>query len=72
MTVRSEMFRVLKPGTQVMLAQNISCHHILIGIILSMLHCIKNIFQPLAATQSMYPADVCAALERAGFKITSI
>jgi sterol 24-C-methyltransferase len=29
-----------------------------------------SLFLPtLAATQSMYPADVCAALERAGFKI---
>ena len=29
-----------------------------------------KLFLPtLAATQSMYPADVCAALERAGFRI---
>jgi sterol 24-C-methyltransferase len=29
----------------------------------------KTYLPTLAATQSMYPADVCAALERAGFKI---
>ena len=37
-----------------------------------MLLCIKFILPTLAATQSMYPADVCAALERAGFKILVI
>ena len=31
----------------------------------------KAYLPTLAATQSMYPADVCAALERAGFRVVA-
>lgn len=63
-----EMFRVLKPGaryacSEYLLTPHFDWHneeHVT-------LH--KTFLPTLAATQSMYPADVCAALERAGFKI---
>lgn len=63
-----EMFRVLKPGaryacSEYLLTPEFDWHneeH-------ATLH--KTFLPTLAATQSMYPADVCAALERAGFKI---
>jgi sterol 24-C-methyltransferase len=63
-----EMFRVLKPGaryacSEYLLTPHFDWHneeHVT-------LH--RTFLPTLAATQSMYPADVCAALERAGFKI---
>ncbi|MFT5483801.1 MAG: sterol 24-C-methyltransferase [Halieaceae bacterium] len=63
-----EMYRVLKPGARY------SCSEYLLSPYFDWnnpehvtLH--KTYLPTLAATQSMYPADVCAALERAGFKI---
>ena len=63
-----EMFRVLKPGARY------SCSEYLLSPYFdwnneehAALH--KSYLPTLAATQSMYPADVCAALERAGFNI---
>ena len=63
-----EMFRVLKPGSRY------ACSEYLLSPYFdwaneehASLH--KNYLPTLAATQSMYPADVCNALERAGFKI---
>jgi len=63
-----EMFRVLKPGARY------SCSEYLLTPYFDWnnedhvtLH--KSYLPTLAATQSMYPADVCAALERAGFNI---
>ena len=61
-----EMYRVLKPGSryacsEYLLTPHFDWHneeHVA-------LH--KTYLPTLAATQSMYPADVCAALERAGF-----
>jgi sterol 24-C-methyltransferase len=64
----SEMYRVLKPGARY------ACSEYLLTPYFdwnndehTMLH--KTYLPTLAATQSMYPADVCAALERAGFEI---
>tara|TARA_B100001996_G_scaffold155196_1_gene118197 strand:- start:2917 stop:3936 length:1020 start_codon:yes stop_codon:yes gene_type:complete len=63
-----EMFRVLKPGSRY------ACSEYLLSPYFdwtneehTSLH--KSYLPTLAATQSMYPADVCSALERAGFKI---
>jgi sterol 24-C-methyltransferase len=63
-----EMYRVLKPGARY------ACSEYLLSPYFDWnnqehvtLH--KTFLPTLAATQSMYPADVCAALERAGFKI---
>ena len=63
-----EMFRVLKPGSRY------ACSEYLLSPYFDWtneehanLH--KKYLPTLAATQSMYPADVCKALERAGFKI---
>jgi len=63
-----EMFRVLKPGSRY------ACSEYLLSPYFDWnndehvsLH--KKYLPTLAATQSMYPADVCSALERAGFKI---
>ncbi len=63
-----EMFRVLKPGSRY------ACSEYLLSPYFdwtneehASLH--KSYLPTLAATQSMYPADVCSALERAGFKI---
>jgi sterol 24-C-methyltransferase len=63
-----EMFRVLKPGARYACSEYLltpefdwnNPEHVT-------LH--RAFLPTLAATQSMYPADVCAALERAGFKI---
>ena len=62
------MFRVLKPGSRY------ACSEYLLSPYFdwtneehASLH--KSYLPTLAATQSMYPADVCSALERAGFKI---
>ncbi|MFT5682511.1 MAG: sterol 24-C-methyltransferase [Myxococcota bacterium] len=63
-----EMFRVLKPGARYACSEYLltpyfewdNPEHV----------ALHRLFLPtLAATQSMYPADVCAALERAGFTI---
>jgi len=63
-----EMYRVLKPGTRY------ACSEYLLTPYFDWnneehvtLH--KSYLPTLAATQSMYPPDVCAALERAGFNI---
>ena len=63
-----EMFRVLKPGSRY------ACSEYLLSPYFDWsneehanLH--KKYLPTLAATQSIYPADVCKALERAGFKI---
>lgn len=63
-----EMYRVLKPRTRY------ACSEYLLTPYFDWnneehvaLH--KAYLPTLAATQSMYPADVCAALERAGFEI---
>jgi sterol 24-C-methyltransferase len=63
-----EMYRVLKPGSRY------ACSEYLLSPYFDWsneehanLH--KRYLPTLAATQSMYPADVCKALERAGFKI---
>ena len=63
-----EMFRVLKPGARY------SCSEYLLTPHFDWSNeehlALHRAFLPtLAATQSMYPADVCAALERAGFDI---
>jgi sterol 24-C-methyltransferase len=63
-----EMYRVLKPGaryacSEYLLTPHFDWHdeeHV-------RLH--KAYLPTLAATQSMYPADVCAALEGAGFRV---
>jgi sterol 24-C-methyltransferase len=63
-----EMARVLKPGARYACSEYLltpafdwdNAEHV----------ALQRAFLPtLAATQSMYPADVCAALERAGFRI---
>lgn len=66
----AEMFRVLKPGARY------SCSEYLLSPHFDWSNdahvALHRLFLPtLAATQSMYPADVCAALERAGFSIIS-
>lgn len=63
-----EMFRVLKPGARY------ACSEYLLTPYFDWNNpehvALHKLFLPtLAATQSMYPADVCAALERAGFNI---
>ena len=63
-----EMHRVLKPGGRY------SCSEYLLTPYFDWGNeehvALHKLFLPtLAATQSMYPADVCAALERAGFDI---
>lgn len=64
----AEMYRVLKPGARY------ACSEYLLTPYFDWdneehvaLH--KSYLPTLAATQSMYPADVCAALDDAGFKI---
>ncbi len=64
----AEMFRVLKPGSRY------ACSEYLLTPYFDWKNeehlALHRLFLPtLAATQSMYPADVCAALERAGFHI---
>ncbi|MCZ7619894.1 MAG: class I SAM-dependent methyltransferase [Myxococcota bacterium] len=63
-----EMHRVLKPGTRYACSEYLLTPHFDWDNEEHVaLH--KTYLPTLAATQSMYPADVCAALERAGFKI---
>jgi sterol 24-C-methyltransferase len=63
-----EMHRVLKPGARY------ACSEYLLTPYFDWENeehvALHKLFLPtLAATQSMYPADVCAALEKAGFEI---
>jgi sterol 24-C-methyltransferase len=63
-----EMFRVLKPGARYACSEYLLTPHFDWNNEEHVtLH--KSFLPTLAATQSMYPADVCAALERAGFNI---
>jgi sterol 24-C-methyltransferase len=63
-----EMYRVLKPGARYSCSEYLLTPHFDWNNEEHVtLH--KSYLPTLAATQSMYPADVCAALERAGFKI---
>jgi len=63
-----EMHRVLKPGARYACSEYLLTPHFDWGNEEHvMLH--KLYLPTLAATQSMYPADVCAALERAGFDV---
>ena len=61
-----EMFRVLKPGARYACSEYLLTPHFDWN---NEEHVsLHKLFLPtLAATQSMYPADICAALERAGF-----
>ncbi len=64
----AEMFRVLKPGARY------SCSEYLLSPYFDWNNdehvALHRLYLPtLAATHSMYPADVCAALERAGFEV---
>ncbi len=63
-----EMYRVLKPGARYACSEYLLTPHFDWN---NEEHVrLHRAFLPtLAATQSMYPADVCAALERAGFSI---
>jgi sterol 24-C-methyltransferase len=64
----SEMFRVLKPGARYACSEYLLTPHF--DWTNEEHRALHRTFLPtLAATQSMYPADVCAALERAGFDI---
>ena len=64
----SEMFRVLKPGARYSCSEYLLTPHFdWANEEHVALH--KSFLPTLAATHSMYPADVCAALERAGFTI---
>jgi sterol 24-C-methyltransferase len=62
-----EMYRVLKPGGRYSCSEYLLTPHFDWN---NEEHAnLHKVFLPtLAATHSMYPADVCAALERAGFK----
>ena len=63
-----EMFRVLKPGARYACSEYLLTPHFDWSNDEHLaLH--KLYLPTLAATQSMYPADVCTALERAGFVI---
>ncbi len=63
-----EMYRVLKPGARYACSEYfLSPHFDWNNEEHVALH--RTYLPTLAATRSMYPADVCAALERAGFKI---
>ena len=63
-----EMYRVMKPGARYSCSEYLLTPHFDWNneehVTLQ-----KSYLPTLAATHSMYPADVCAALERAGFKI---
>ncbi len=63
-----EMFRVLKPGARYACSEYLLTPHFDWDDPEHV--ALHKLFLPtLAATHSMYPADVCAALERAGFSI---
>ena len=64
----AEMFRVLKPGARYSCSEYLLTPHFDWDDEEHV--ALHRLFLPtLAATQSMYPADVCAALERAGFVV---
>jgi sterol 24-C-methyltransferase len=64
----ADMYRVLKPGARYACSEYLLTPHFDWDNEEHVtLH--KAFLPTLAATQSMYPADVCAALERAGFRI---
>ncbi len=64
----AEIYRVLKPGTRYACSEYLLTPHFdWNNEEHAALH--KTYLPTLAATHSMYPADVCAALERAGFRI---
>jgi sterol 24-C-methyltransferase len=64
----NEMFRVLKPGARYACSEYLLTPHFdWENEEHVSLH--KAYLPTLAATQSMYPADVCAALERAGLRV---
>jgi len=64
----AEMFRVLKPGARYACSEYLLTPHFDWNDDEHV--ALHRLFLPtLAATHSMYPADVCAALERAGFRI---
>ncbi len=66
--IAKEMYRVLKPGARYACSEYLLTPHFDWNNEEHVaLH--KTYLPTLAATHSMYPADVCAALERAGFKI---
>jgi len=63
-----EMYRVMKPGSRYACSEYLLTPHFDWNNEEHVtLH--KTYLPTLAATQSRYPADVCAALERAGFEI---
>ena len=63
-----EMYRVLRPGARYACSEYLLTPHFDWNDPEHVaLH--KSYLPTLAATHSMYPADVCAALERAGFRI---
>jgi sterol 24-C-methyltransferase len=63
-----EMFRVLKPGARYACSEYLLTPHFDWGDVEHVgLH--KLFLPTLAATQSMYPADVCDALQGAGFHV---
>ena len=64
----AEMFRVLKPGARYACSEYLLTPHFDWDDDEHVaLH--RKYLPTLAATHSMYPADVCAALERAGFEV---
>jgi sterol 24-C-methyltransferase len=64
----AEMYRVLKPGARYACSEYLLTPHFDWNDDEHLrLH--KAYLPTLAATQSMYPADVCAALDRAGFEV---
>ena len=64
----AEMFRVLRPGARYACSEYLLTPHFdWADEEHARLH--RSFLPTLAATHSMYPADVCAALERAGFEI---
>ena len=64
----AEMYRVLKPGARYACSEYLLTPHF-DWENEEHLRLHRAYLPTLAATQSMYPADVCAALERAGFEI---
>ncbi len=64
----AEMYRVLKPGARYACSEYLLTPHFDWDNEEHLrLH--RSFLPTLAATQSMYPADVCAALEQAGFEV---